>query len=286
MPEDLVRTVKQLRADREPYHLIAGGSNVIFPNRRFPGTVVVYRNTPKDDPLCLPQRRSASARGGWRIDAGASLRDLVNLSIKRGWRGLETLTGIPGTVGGAIVGNAGAYSAAISDCLRRVQVFDGWRIYWRSKTACRFNYRDSIFKHNSEIILRAEFVFKPGQSSRLAAVARQIITKRRQKYPPNLRCPGSFFKNVLVLEISRRALAKIDRAKIIAGKIPAGYLLAQVGACGKRVGDIMVANHHGNLLVNRGRGTYRDVRRLAATLKRLVWRRFGIRLEEEVRYIV
>ncbi len=99
-----------------------------------------------------------------------------------------------------------------------------------------------------------------------------------------MRCPGSFFKNVLVSEISQRALKRIDPSKIIEGKIPAGYLLEQVGARGMSVGGIVIADFHGNLFINRRRGTAQDVRKLARILREKVRRKFGIELQEEIRY--
>ena len=133
--------------------------------------------------------------------------------------------------------------------------------------------------------MRAEFKLKKGDKKVLAKKSREIIKVRSEKYNPNLRCPGSFFKNVLISDVSRVTLARIDKQKIRAGKIPAGYLLEAVGAKGRRVGGIYVADFHGNLLINDGHGTYRDVRLLAAKLKKLVQKKFGIELDEEVRYI-
>ena len=103
-------------------------------------------------------------------------------------------------------------------------------------------------------------------------MTRDIIAKRGSKYPAGLRCPGSFFKNVLVVGLPRRVVRKLNQSKIIDGKIPAGYLLEEAG------------DYHGNLIVNRGGATSRDVRHFANRLRDKVYRRFGIRLEEEVRY--
>ena len=281
-PEELVAKVKEARRAKLPYYLIAGGSNVVFSDENFPGLIIRYFN---------PRGKISHQvrRGRLIVDAGVPLGQLIKAAIKNNLAGMETLSGIPGTVGGAIVGNAGAYGQSILDCLVRVQIFDGQKVKWLTKKQCQFTYRHSVFKEKKGskwLILRAEFKLKRGDKKELAKKSREIIKIRLKKYNPSLRCPGSFFKNVLVKDISKKSLKLIDPNKIRGGKIPAGYLLETVGAKGMRVGDIYVAGFHGNLLVNDGHGTYRDVITLATKLKKLVKAKFGITLEEEVRYIV
>ncbi|HEY4476553.1 MAG TPA: UDP-N-acetylmuramate dehydrogenase [Candidatus Paceibacterota bacterium] len=285
-PEELVLAVKLAVKDKMRYEVIAGGSNVVFSDKTFDGLVIHYRVKKQGSTLKTRQGRTL------KCEAGLLLSRLIETAISNGLAGLETLSGIPGTVGGAIVGNAGAYGQTISDCLTRVEIFDPKNVRhsvshkrWLTKKQCRFAYRESVFKSKNWLILRAEFKLKKGDKKVLAKKSREIIKVRSEKYNPNLRCPGSFFKNVLISDVSRVTLARIDKQKIRAGKIPAGYLLEAVGAKGRRVGGIYVADFHGNLLINDGHGTYRDVRLLAAKLKKLVQKKFGIELDEEVRYI-
>ncbi len=275
-PADLVEAVRLAKEKKWPYWLIAGGSNVVFGDGTFRGLIIHFK--PKDRP-CQWQGLTLT------VEANLPLGRLIKMAIKFGLAGLETLSGIPGTVGGAIVGNAGAYGQCISDCLTQVEIFDGRRIRWLVKKQGRFAYRESIFKKKDWLVLRAEFRLRKGDKKHLAARAREIIKTREKKYKPGLRCPGSFFKNVLVKDVSRATLDKIDRGKIIEGKIPAGYLLERVGANGLKFGGLHIADYHGNLLINDGAATCREVRILAAKLKKLVKAKFGIRLEEEVRYL-
>jgi len=285
-PEELVATVTLARAKKIPYQIIAGGSNVVFVDKLYRGLIIQYQSTVnKLHHTCHCQGLTLT------VSAGAPLAGLITSAIKNGLAGLETLSGIPGTVGGAVVGNAGAYGQGISDRLIAVQVFDPnvqhrmLNIKWITKEQCKFAYRDSIFKHRNWIVLRAKFVLEKGDKKALAKKSREIIKVRNKKYAPGLCCPGSFFKNILVSKISRSALDKIDGSKIIGGKIPAGKLLEEVGAKRMRIGDIFVADFHGNLLINGGKGSYADVRKLAAKLKRKVYNKFKIKLEEEVRFI-
>lgn len=281
-PEALVLAVKSARTNKTPYVIIAGGSNVVFPDRPYRGTVIVFCDSRKLNHTCHCQGDTLT------VSAGIPLAELIKCAIKNNLAGLEALSGIPGTVGGAVVGNAGAYGQSISDHLVAVEVFNPnvkHSVFNISKKQCKFAYRDSIFKHKEWIVLRAKFKLEPGDGKALAKKSREIIKTRNAKYTPGLKCPGSFFKNVLVGNIRRSDLRKIDPARIISDKIPAGYLLSEVGAKGMREGGIFVADFHGNLLINDGTGTYADVKKLARKLKQKVFKKFGIRLEEEVRYM-
>ena len=283
---ELIKAVSLAKKNRWRYFVIAGGSNVVFGDKTFDGLIIHYQIKNQGS---IRLRRIEPLI---KCEAGILLSHLIKTAISKGFTGLETLSGIPGTVGGAIVGNAGAYGQTISDCLTRVEIFDPNVRHpmshkrWLTKKLSRLTYRDSIFKSKNWLILRAEFKLEKGDKKTLNKKSRKIIKVRSEKYDSSLRCPGSFFKNVLRKSVSRATLAKIDQTKIKSGKIPAGYLLEAVGAKGMRVGGIYVADFHGNLLINNGHGTYRDVVTLAAKLKKLVKDKFGITLEEEVRYML
>ena len=296
--DELFRALQWARARKIPHHIIGEGSNIVFPDGLLRGLLIKIKG------------KRVEGREESRIvaDAGVPLQKVVQKAIAVCLGGLETLSGIPGTLGGAIVGNAGAYGHSISEVVEKVEVCSpvrsharaqarsegplgraasngmGWEKHWISKEDCRFGYRGSIFKQKPYIVLRAELRLHQDDPLRLRKISRDIIALRLKKYKPGLRCPGSFFKNVLVRDVSRRSLARIMKEKIIDGKIPTGYLLEQVGAKGIRVGGIEIANFHGNLFINRGGATARDVRLLARILKQKVKQKFGITLEEEIRY--
>jgi len=272
-PESLIAVVLAAQYLRMPYKILAGGSNVVFPDGTLPGLLIRIRGG-----------ESAFEATRCRVDAGVKLASVVRESLRRGLEGLQTLCGIPGTIGGAIVGNAGAYGHSIGEVIEKVEIWDGRSRRWLAPADCRFRYRESVFKEKPYLVLRAVLKLRRGDPKTLRKISRDIIRARLRKYKPGLRCPGSFFKNVLVSEVSKRSLHRIDRSKIIEGKIPTGYLLEQVGAKGMRVGGIVIAEFHGNLFINRNHGTAEDVRRLARTLKSKVRRKFGIALEEEIRY--
>lgn len=271
-PEKLVEAFLYAREQKIPFRVIAGGSNVVFPDSVLEGLTVQF----------LGGKIFDETRG-FVTDAGVPLHSLVSRSIQRGLVGLETLTGIPGTVGGAVYGNAGAYGHSIGECVSEVEVFDGKKRVWIKKTPRMFGYRTSFFKHKPYLILRVRFLFEKGNKAMLRKESRRIRLMREKKYPMNLKCPGSFFKNVLVKDVSKKTLTKIDASKIIDGKIPAGYLLDMVGARGMKIGGAQVAEYHGNLILNSGNATQKDVLQLAEILRKKVKEVFGVFLEEEVK---
>lgn len=275
-PGELIQALELACENGWPYVVLAGGSNMLFPDAGYKGLVIHYLNTGAE-----------LAIGGTKIKVGASLplASLVDGAIKVGLAGLEALSGIPGTVGGAIVGNAGAYGQSISDHLTRVEVFDMVSgVRHLSKGECEFAYRNSIFKKDRNLfVLRAEFGLGRGDGGALHQKSEEIIATREKKYPPTLKCPGSFFKNVLVKDVSSESLKLIDQSKIIDDKIPTGYLLEEVGAKDMRQGGAYVADYHSNLIINDGTASYKDVMTLSTELKKLVKDKFNITLEEEVR---
>lgn len=220
-----------------------------------------------------------------KVKSGTILQDLVNYSIQLGLSGLQKLTGIPGTVGGAVYGNAGAYGQTISEHLIKVTAFNGQDEEIFTKEECLFNYRDSAFKINKFPILEIYFELEPSTTEILRDEAKEILEKRLVKYPPGIKCPGSFFKNIVAATLPQEILEKIPPEKIVYGKIPAGSLLEEVGAKGDCLGDIYIADYHANLFINKGDGTAEDFYKLAKKYALKVYQKYGIKLEPEVQLL-
>lgn len=295
--------------EKKKFVVFAGGSNVVFPDEGCEGVVIhvlggniksivnkdIIKGHSRESgnpllnvwiPDLVGDDNKSNKKFYFLVDGGVLLKDVIDKSIDSGLPGLESLSGIPGTIGGAVVGNAGAYGRSIADAVEKVFVFDGVKTFWLEKKSCQFAYRDSIFKHKSLFLLQARLRFQKGNKEELLKTSKEIIALRRKKYKPGIKCPGSFFKNILVSDLSSDQLVNIDPKWIKYGKIPAGYLLEHVGAKGMKIGGIEVADYHGNLLLNNtGKGTAKEVKQLAYLLKKKVKERFGVELEEEVRYI-
>lgn len=219
------------------------------------------------------------------VSAGTILQSLVDYTIQRNLSGLQKLTGIPGTVGGALFGNAGAYGQTISDHLIEVKAFDGEKIIILTKEQCQFGYRDSGFKRNRQTILEVTFLLEEGKSQILAQEASDILSKRLIKYPKGIKCPGSFFKNLVAAEIPADILKTIPQELIVYGKLPAGTLLEKIGAKGQTLDGIEIATYHANLFINNGGGTAKAFHDLAKKYAKKVKGKFGITLEPEVQLI-
>jgi UDP-N-acetylmuramate dehydrogenase len=220
------------------------------------------------------------------------LQDLVDATIASGLRGLETMTGIPGWVGGAIYGNAGAYGHSIDERVVSVRFFDGSHIHETQQIreidnfACEFRYRESIFKRKKDwVILSATLRLDPANADDLRAASESILKIRNAKYPPTMRCAGSIFKNLMLADLPESARARVPKEVVREGKVPSAYFLEQSGAKGMSRGAIRVADYHANLIYNEGGGTARELLDLIAELKRRVRDQFGIELEEEVQYV-
>ena len=269
---EALRTVERLAL---PRIVVGGGTNLIVSDRGFDGVVLRYTG-------------SHLARNGLtlRVEAGAILQDVVDHSIGLGFKGLETMTGIPGYMGGAIYGNAGAYGHSIDELIEAVRITDGERTQTLQKAECRFRYRDSIFKLRKEwVILSADLQFGNGDSLELAKIAQDIRAIRDAKYPPHMKCAGSIFKNLIFAQLPARLQGEIPARVIREGKVPSAWFLEEIGAKGRRCGDIQVAPYHANLVYNDGAGTAADLVSVIQELKQEVRDRFGLELEEEVQYV-
>ncbi|MBC7362536.1 MAG: UDP-N-acetylmuramate dehydrogenase [Candidatus Aminicenantes bacterium] len=259
----LIKAVETARKYRFPFYVIGGGYNLLFDDAGYNGLII--RN--------LASGLSFSPEKGWlEVHSGTYLGEIINLTISAGLGGLEFLAGIPGTAGGAIYGNAGAFGQAIGDRVVEVVLLGekGQEIILK-KSELHFGYRHSDLKKNHRVILKAYLKVEQDSSAAIKKKVQDYLERRSKKHPPReTACAGSFFKNPVLPD---------------GQKIAAGYLLEQVGAKGMRVGQAAVFPGHCNFIINLGGAIAHDVLSLAAELKERVWKKFGLLLEEEVIYI-
>ena len=256
-------------------YLLGDGSNVVAADDGFRGLVLRY--TAAD----LEYRD-----GAVEAASGGSLQALVDLTLERGLEGMHTLERIPGSVGGAVYGNAGAYGHQIDEFVERVDFLDGCEVRSFGPAECEFDYRESIFKRRKEwSILGTRLVLPPGDATALRARAREIRAVRDEKFPPAMRCAGSIFKNLFLDSLPPAAVGLVPERAVRGGKVASAFFLEQVGAKGMRNGGIEIAPYHANLIYNLGGGTAAQVHKLVQELKRRVRDRFGFEVEEEVQYI-
>jgi len=248
--------------EKYSFYVIGGGNNILFDDAGYRG-------------LLIRNRIEGIFReeGRIRVLSGTGLPAILREALTTGLSGLEFLAGIPGTVGGAVYGNAGAYGFSIGDVLETATVLypDGER-QARTREGLRFGYRDSALKHGvGGIILDAVLLCSPGDTRASEAKIHEILEKRRTKHPPlGTASAGSWFKN---------------SCSATGERIAAGQLLEQAGARGLSVGDAAVYERHCNFIINKGNARSCDVLLLAEELKDRVYRKFGVRLENEVIYL-
>lgn len=246
------------------YYVIGGGFNLLFDDGGFRGLII--RN------MC---RGFDFKSNSFRLTSlgGTPLSDLTAFCRDRGLGGLEFLAGIPGTVGGAVFGNAGAFGRSIGELLEEAALLDlaGTERQSVPPGDFEFGYRDSRLKRTREIVLSAVFRAIPADEAAVASCMDAYLALRAERHPVRETAyAGSYFKNPL----------GPDGARMAAGK-----LLEQVGAKQLTVGGAAVYHGHGNFIFNRGEATAADVLKLAAILKTRVRDRFGVELEEEVIFL-
>ncbi len=296
--EELIEAIKYAKDNNLEFLVIGGGSNLLVSDKGV--NKLIIKNDIKGIDV-IP----AKAGIHLKVKSGTTLQDLVDYSISHGLSGLQKMTGIPGTVGGAVYGNAGAYGQTISDHISSVIILNSSVILSGressglsrkdiinlSKKECDFGYRDSAFKKNHYTILEVTFLLETKNaiaqnvSHLLQQEADEVLEKRLIKYPKGIKCPGSFFKNIVASTLPKEILSKIPPEGIMYGKLPAGYLLEQVGAKGDSLDGIEIANYHANLFVNKDQGTAEAFYNLAKKYFIKVYEKYGIKLEPEVQLL-
>lgn len=265
----------RLRRCGLPLLVLGGGTNLVVADEGFPGIVLRFRGA-----------RISHFGDRVFVESGADLEALVDHNVGHGLAGTECLKRIPGWVGAAIYGNAGAYGQEIASAVETVRFFDGCMTREIARTECGFGYRTSGFKRRKEwVILSATLRLQPGEAAALAARAEEIRATRDAKFPPSMQCAGSIFKNLYWDHLPEDVRRRVPNSQIKGGKVAAGWFLEQVGAKGMQQGGIRVADYHANLLYNTGCGKASELVVLVDELKDRVIDEFGIRLEEEVQYV-
>jgi len=276
----LINAIKASKQLNLPFFILGGGSNVLFSDKEFKGLVIRVKNVKFKIKNCVIN-----------AEAGAPLPLLVQKAQQNSLSGLEWAVGIPGTIGGAVYGNASAFGKAIGDLVKQVEVLDlkTFKIKKLSKKECQFKYKDSIFKHKKNLLILSVISrLKKGNKEKIKENMKRFLTIRKETQPLNYPSAGCIFKNlksqISKVKIKKNLLRKFPELRdfIQKGEIPAGYLIDKAGLKGKRIGDAMVSEKHANFIVNLGNAKTKDVQKLIAHIKKKVKKIFGIELKEEI----
>ena len=257
-----------------PHLLLGSGSNILPSDKGVPGLTIVNlcsRISLDDEPYA---------------ETGCWFQDLFLATAQAGLTGLEFAVGIPGTLGGALVSNAGAYRASIADRLSGIEwVCEGQR-QWTSTDRLKFSYRDSILRTEKPppiALLAVRLNLERGDAKHIYNQARDYQQQRILKQPPHPSA-GSFFKNVYNHELANQLPNLPDKMKDV-GVVPSGYLIESCGLKGTTNGHAKISELHANFICNLGGSSATDIRNLANYAKKIVAEKYGVLLEEEVLYI-
>jgi UDP-N-acetylmuramate dehydrogenase len=274
--DTVARFAGEAQATQLHVTILGAGSNILPSDDGVPG-LVLYN---------AARRIEVRSNGEVEAETGCAFQELFLKAAQAGLKGLEYAVGIPGTLGGALVSNAGAYRSCVSEFLTELEVvIDGER-KWVEPEFMQFSYRDSILRceHPPQCaVLRVKMRLERGEPKKIYDEAREYQRQRISKQPPPASA-GSFFKNVLNKELAD-SLPSLPMPLKEAGVVPAGYLIQSAGLMGHRLGGAMFSPQHANFIVNVGGATATSIRRLAGVAKRTVAETFGVHLEEEVLYL-
>jgi UDP-N-acetylmuramate dehydrogenase len=259
-----------------PLTILGGGSNMLPSDDGVPGLIVM--NLARTIKM-LPGDQIFAETGCW-------IQDVFLFAAQRGLKGLEYAVGIPGTLGGALVSNAGAYRSNISSVVTELDVVERGERKMTDAGIMGFAYRDSVLrKENPPKLGVISVVLQLSAAPRKAILddARNYQRQRISKQPTPASA-GSFFKNVEDFEFAQQ-FTDLNEGMRANGVVPAGYLIEKAGLKGFRLGGAMLGARHANFILNVGAASAFEIRRLAQYTKGVVEEKFGRRLEEEVLYL-
>ena len=254
--EELKKVVRYARRRKIPFLILGRGTNLVVRDKGVRGWVIS---------LTQGMKKIQMDGGVVEAEAGLSLQRLVQFSNQKGLTGLEPFFGIPGTVGGGLAMNAGAWGAELKDVLLSVTLMkeDG-EIAERARSRLRFSYRGLAISP-SWIILKGRFELKKGKKEEILERVRSYSEMRKKRQPLDYPSAGSIFKNPK--------------------EGPAGKWIEEAGLKGFRLGQAMVSERHANFIINLGKATAEEVIRLMEFIEKKIYEEKGISLEREVKVV-
>ncbi|MBX4200637.1 UDP-N-acetylmuramate dehydrogenase [Candidatus Parcubacteria bacterium] len=275
----LVKALQTAKKLNLPFFILGGGSNLLVSDEGFKGLVVKIES---ENGIVLKSETVIEA------PAGVQMEHLVDFSLQNHLEGLEWSGGLPGTFGGAIRGNAGAFGGEIKDSILEVEALDkDLNLHVLSNAQCQFSYRSSIFKKENWIVVSATLQCKKGHKENLEKIAQSRIDYRIEKQPLDLPNAGSIFKNCDLKWFSsewQKELAHVVKQDPFP-VVPTAYLISEANLKGTRAGGAEVSKKHPNFIVNIDNAKAADVLELIEIIKAKVKEKYGVMLEQEVQYL-
>ncbi|MFA5029277.1 MAG: UDP-N-acetylmuramate dehydrogenase [Patescibacteria group bacterium] len=279
--DEMIKLVAVAEKKKLSYLILGGGSNLLISDQGFQGLVI--KNN------CAKIRIKNDLV---EAEAGVLLSKLLGETMAGALLGLEWATGIPGTVGGAVCNNAGAYGGQMSDNIIGVKIIRNGKIKELTNKKCQFAYRESIFKKQEkrDVILSVVLKLKKGSAVQLMKARENIklINKKRGKKFSSASA-GSVFKNIFLAEKEiidfKNKFSQLPEEFMESRKIPAAWLIDQCGLKGRAIGGAKVSEEHAGIIINTGTATAENVIMLISVIKQKVRSKFNLQLMEEVEYV-
>ena len=255
--KEIIEAVKWAKENSLPFFILGGGSNLLVSDKGYNGVVIKILNS----------KIKTSQKNIIVADAGLPLSKTVVVSLQKRLTGLEWAAGIPGTVGGAVRGNAGAFEGEMKDSVKTVEAFDSEKMKIRKfkNKECGFGYRKSVFKKNPRlIVLSCELFLKKGDKKKIREKIQKYLDYRHQRHPKEPSA-GSIFKKI--------------------GREPAPILISRAGLVGKKIGKARVSQKHCNFIINCGGAKAKDVVNLIKSIKKSIKKKLKKNLQEEIQFL-
>ncbi|MCK9433091.1 MAG: UDP-N-acetylmuramate dehydrogenase [Candidatus Omnitrophica bacterium] len=272
---------KNIGGDMKDVFVLGGGANVLFPDKGFDGLVmkISFDGIKEIEP------------GVIEAGSGVPMKDVVEFAAANGLSGLEWAAGLPGSFGGAIRGNAGAFRGEMKDFVtevKSIKLSDPMTVMTRDVSECGFDYRTSRYKkEDGEIVISAVMKLTPGDEKNIRDEMDGYVKYREDHQPLEYPSAGSTFKNVdadLITEKQREdwvTVIKNDPFPVV----PVAFLLSEAGLKGKRIGGAMISEKHPNFFINYDNATADDIKKLVLIAKEEVKKRFNIDIEPEIQIV-
>ena len=255
---DIVETIKICRENSIKFFVIGNGSNLLVPDEGYNGVIIKLKS----------EFSTIQVEGEYLIvNSGAKLSEVYTVAYENSLTGFEFASGIPGTIGGAIYMNAGAYGGEMKDIVESVQVLDldNFELRELKNEELEFSYRKSIIQRKNYIVTSIKLKLQKGNKEEIKAVYEDLRERRNSKQPLNFGSAGSTFKR------------------------PEGHfaskLIEDAGLKGYHINDAWVSEKHSGFVVNNGNASYKEVMELIEYVQKVVFEKFGVKLETEVRIL-
>ncbi len=281
--EELIEAIKAAKEKNLPFFILGQGSNVLAHDNGFRGVVIKIKNS-------KTKIEKHNLKFKVFCEAGTPLSKMVFESLKAGATGMEWAAGIPGTIGGAVYGNAGAFGFSMADSVENVTALDSINLTIKKieKKDCLFGCKESVFKKKKNlIILGATLKLNKGEKKAISKRIEKNTKEKRDNQPLNFPSAGCIFTNPRKIVRNKKLLKEFP--EIIKfnqkGILPAGWLIDKCGLKGKKIGGAGISPKHANFIVNLGGAKSKDIEKLISAIKKAVEKKFRIKLAEEIQRI-